>query len=76
MRVMRDLKKRQRSIIESIRDLCGRAGATYKGAVAYEFRKPLVFFLVDFLLQDAESHWLLDDIIIIGNIALVDAALE
>lgn len=57
-------------------DATGLLAATYQGAVAHELAEVLILALVDLLLQDTQSHRLLDDIIIIGNIALIDTALE
>lgn len=48
----------------------------YQRAISHEIREPPVLSLVDFLLENAESHWLLDNLVIIGHIAFVDTAME
>ena len=48
----------------------------YQSAISHEIRELLVLSLVDLRLEDAESHWLFDDIVIIRHITLVDTAME
>ena len=54
-----------------------RTGAmSYQGAIANKFGKVLVFPFVDARFQNTQGHRLLDDIVVVGNIALVDTAME
>lgn len=48
----------------------------YQRAISHELRKLLVLSLVDLGLQDTESHWLFDDLVIVRYIALIDTAME
>lgn len=48
----------------------------YQGKIAHEIRNLLVFSLVDPRFDNAESHWLLNNIIVVGDNALVDTAVE
>lgn len=48
----------------------------YQSAISHEIRELFVLSLVDLRLEDAESHWLFDDIVIIRHITLVDTAME
>ena len=50
--------------------------SSYQGAIANKLGKMLVFTLVDLLFQDTEGHWFLDNIVVVGDQAFVDAALE
>lgn len=53
-----------------------RISHSYQSAISHEIRELHIFSLVDLLLENTESHWLLDNVIIIGDIALVDTAME
>lgn len=54
-----------------------RTGAmSYQGAIANELGKLLVLSLVDARFQNAQRHGLLDDLIVIGDVALVDTAVK
>lgn len=48
----------------------------YQSAIAYEFAKVFVFALVDSLLEDAEGHWIFDNVVVVRDEAFVDAAME
>lgn len=48
----------------------------YQGKIAHEIRNLLVFSLVDPRFDNAEGHWLLDNIVVVGDNALVDTAVE
>lgn len=48
----------------------------YQSAIAHKVREALVFPFVDLLFQDAQSHGLLDNFIIVGDVPLVHAALK
>ena len=48
----------------------------YQSTVSHEQREFRIFSLVDLLLQNAESHWLFNNIVIVRDIALINAALE
>ena len=47
-----------------------------EGKVAHELGKGLVLLLGDFLLDFAQSHGLLDDLVVVGERSLVNLALE
>ena len=53
-----------------------KGATTNQGAVAYELGEMLIFPLVDARLQNTQSHWLLDDIVVVWDIALVNTAME
>lgn len=53
-----------------------RGATTYQGAIANKFGKVLVFPFVDARFQNTQGHRLLDDVVVVGNIALVDTAME
>lgn len=72
LRIVGDLIKETRQFGRSEE---GRR-SSYQGAVANKLGKVLVFTLVDLLFQDTESHWFLDNIVVVGDQAFVDAALE
>lgn len=71
---MRDLRN-ERSLV-NVGRLVGCKGVAYQGKIAHEISDLLVFPLVDSLLDNTERHWLLDDIVIVGNNAFVDTAME
>lgn len=48
----------------------------YQCAISYEIRELLVLPLVDLGLKNTKCHWLLDNIVVIGDIALIDTAME
>ena len=48
----------------------------YQSAVSHKFGKLFVLAFIDLCLQDTKRHGFLDDLIIIGDIALVDTAME
>lgn len=48
----------------------------YQGKIAHEIRNLLVFSLVNPRFDNTESHWLFDNIIVVGDNALVDTAVE
>lgn len=48
----------------------------YQSTIAHKLCKCFIFALIDLLFQDAESHRLFDDIIVVRNIALVHTAVE
>jgi hypothetical protein len=49
---------------------------SYQGAVAHKFFEAEVLAFVYFLLEDAQRHWLLDYIVVIGDMSFINAALE
>ena len=48
----------------------------HQSAIAHELGKVVVGAVLDLLLEDTQRHGLLDHIIVIGDVALVDTALE
>ena len=48
----------------------------YQGKIADKISDLLVFPLVNSRLDDAHRHWLLDNIVVVRDEALVDAAME
>lgn len=53
-----------------------RGSLSYQNTVAHKIPKLLVFAFVDFLFQNTQGHRLLDYVVVIGDDALVHAALE
>lgn len=54
----------------------GCKGVAYQGKIAHEISDLLIFPLVYSLLDDAERHWLLDNIVVVRDDAFVDTAME
>lgn len=48
----------------------------HQSAIAHELGKVVVGAVLDLFLEDTQRHGLLNHIIVIGDVALVDAALE
>lgn len=51
-------------------------GYPYQSAVTHELGELGVGPVLDLLLEDAERHGVLDHVIVVGDVALVDAPLE
>lgn len=81
LRIMRNLKAGSAVTVSILRrrsanSQIGEGRDPYQCAISHEIRELLVLSLVDLRLEDAESHWLFDDIVIIRHIALVNTAME
>lgn len=54
----------------------GKQRDNYQSAISDELREMPIFSLVDLLFEDAQSHGLLDDLVVIWDVSFIHATLE
>src|SRR5699024_2038292 len=81
LRIMRNLKEGSAATVSILRrrstdSRMGEDRNPYQSAISHEIRELFVLSLVDLCLEDDESHWLFDDIVVIRHMTLVNTAME